>query len=209
MPGHRRTLRGFYGLVLILALVFTAHSEVYAAEVNSTVISVTCQAAVLRLGTTTCPDLSLLLAAEGQASCVGDVAALEKCALDPSQLSVAPSNNSETCPLCLPSNAGCIDVLSHVLSAVRVNASLDPCNNAADVASLVLLRDQGTVGCNAATATVLGDLNMDVLQQCGTCGVIPCVPGMFCPGNALPTVCPAGFFCASSTEKQVAWCSGS
>lgn len=188
----------------VLVLVFACVAQ--AELVNTTGFSPECEAT---LGTVQappdCSSLPGLLSAEGIASCVGDIDVLSSCAIDPSLLTAETANATEPCPLCvsLPADSGCASALSTILDAVRTNASLASCKNEADIAALVLLRDQGTVGCNAAQATPRGDLDMNALRQCSACGVIPCVPGMYCPGNALPAFCEAGHYCPSSTEMRV------
>jgi hypothetical protein len=84
------------------------------------------------------------------------------------------------------------------------------CNISSDQASIQILQYQAQVLC-ASTDTfdmavssngnIEGILDMRAIMQCGTCGVLPCLPGQLCDGSGEAAMCPEGYFCPTTLTK--------
>lgn len=132
-----------------------------------------------------------------------------------------------TCPLCeadqtlLPS---CYNLLGDVLAIVSgIGIEVSDYNGAdvtgaaynvslhcsSEVVSVARLRYQSKVVCASGSSygysitpygTLDNALDMRYLMQCGTCGIMPCLPGQLCSVNQPPQPCPGGHYCPDSTE---------
>jgi hypothetical protein len=82
---------------------------------------------------------------------------------------------------------------------------VDTCKAMNDKASVHILRYQSqllcassnTFGKNVTKAgNIDGILDLRSMMQCGTCAVIPCLPGQTCTGETISSkMCPAGYYC--------------
>lgn len=82
--------------------------------------------------------------------------------------------------------------------------------NAVDKASLTVLKYQAMLLCDSSNTfnrtvtsvgTLTGVLDMRPLTQCGTCAILPCLPGQYCDGSSSAMSCPESFYCPTPTEK--------
>ena len=143
-----------------------------------------------------------------------------------------PPASNVTCPFCTntttnsPLDDDCLNLLDYITETVagyppsftdgNTNAALNAvsvdCSNLADSQLLTYLRDQSKVLCALPKTfgqqlspidTLVGIMDMRHLMQCGTCGVMPCLPGQYCPGNQPATQCPAGYYCPTTTFMYI------
>jgi hypothetical protein len=122
-----------------------------------------------------------------------------------------------------PVNSSCLSLLrsaseaafGFLLSDSYPNASMSDLNVAVDMVSancsnmmdsilLASLRYQSQVVCASSSSfgypitpigTLDGVLDMRNLFQCGTCGMMQCIGGMYCPGHSPATICSSGYYC--------------
>ena len=152
-----------------------------------------------------------------------------------------------TCSLCSGTivnsslDNDCLSILNYVTESIagypsnfsdeNMNTALSAvsssCSNMADAQLLTFVRDQSKLLCASianfgfpvsSVSTLVGVMDMRHCFQCGTCAVMQCLPGQYCPGNQpakkcaaghyCPTTttvlkCPSGYYCPSSTVKPI------
>lgn len=154
---------------------------------------------------------------------------LQLMALDSRQtIAPPPLGNPSTCPLCLSNSStlpnDCQNLLTYLVQAVTtttVPVTLQSSNELSaytnisqscrnmDPILLTYLRYQSEITCSRTFTdnretlgnTVVKAIDMRSLTQCGTCGMVPCTPGMYCGPNMVPEMCPPGYYCPTPTEK--------
>jgi ABC-type multidrug transport system ATPase subunit len=68
--------------------------------------------------------------------------------------------------------------------------------------SELLCASTNTFGMPIAPAgNIDGIVDMRSLTQCGTCAVIPCLPGQLCNGNGKAMMCPEGYYCPNPAQQ--------
>ena len=86
------------------------------------------------------------------------------------------------------------------------------CSNSTDSILLSALRYQTEVMCASGASfghpitpigTLDGVLDMRHLLQCGTCGIMQCVSGMYCPGHSPALVCSKGYYCPHPAVRLI------
>ncbi len=79
-----------------------------------------------------------------------------------------------------------------------------------DTVKISYVADQSNIFCNSNNSygyplsgnRISGALDMRSLTQCGTCAMVPCLPGQLCLQNEIPMACPEGSYCPNTyTEK--------
>ncbi len=90
-----------------------------------------------------------------------------------------------------------------------VNQASESCSYT-DQASLQVLKYQSEILCASSNTfghnitsagTIAGVLDMRPLMQCGTCAVLPCLPGQLCDGSGSAKMCPESYYCPDPTKK--------
>jgi ABC-type multidrug transport system ATPase subunit len=93
---------------------------------------------------------------------------------------------------------------------VKAAAVRNYCKSFGDQSSLQVFKYQSELLCESSntfnypvtpTGTIDGVLDMRSLMQCGTCAVIPCLPGQLCDGNGKAEMCPEGYYCPTTAAK--------
>jgi hypothetical protein len=150
-----------------------------------------------------CPHARTLAperASPARAAPTGITALSSTCGVPASALSYSDDAGPAppSCSLC-PQLGACTSVLDSLVTAALTpgGALIAACGDSVDVLTLTLLRDQSQATCNAAAVAEYGSrasgyMSMAALTQCTSCGVMPCAPGMFCPGGEAPPPCPEG-----------------
>jgi hypothetical protein len=108
---------------------------------------------------------------------------------------------------------GKISDVNDMLSSISVSPSLliatslmvyGNCSNQNDYSILSALRYQSEILCASSipfgghiteVGTIDGVFDTRNIFQCGTCGMMSCLPGQYCPGNAAAITCPKGHYC--------------
>lgn len=92
----------------------------------------------------------------------------------------------------------------------EINSFKSSCSDDSDKQSLAYLAYQSQLVCSQSNSynhpttsynVVQGVMDMRSLMQCGTCAMIPCVPGQFCAENEAAVSCPAGSYCPTTSQK--------
>lgn len=130
-----------------------------------------------------------------------------------------PLQPPSSCPLCSPNQgilAPCSRLLGDVLLALSgVTDGMSPALRnislfcSGEEIPLAMLRYQSMVVCASSSSygfsvtpygTLDNVLDMRYLTQCGTCGMMPCLPGQLCAANREPEVCPGGYYCPDGAD---------
>lgn len=81
-----------------------------------------------------------------------------------------------------------------------------------DYVTIAQLRHQGNIVCasgstfgNSVTSvnTLNNVMDMRYLTQCGSCGMIPCLNGQYCPLNTPPRLCRGGYYCPTPDTEII------
>jgi ABC-type multidrug transport system ATPase subunit len=93
-----------------------------------------------------------------------------------------------------------------------VTQSSIQCDNPIDKSSIQILQYQSELLCSSTNTfgknlsearNIEGIVDMRAILQCGTCAVIPCLPGQLCQGDGKAGICPEGYYCPLPTKKIV------